>query len=62
MIVITIINIVFVMKYQIFFIKKQPVLPKFKVVLEQMGKNIKFVRKRRKLTTVQVAERAGTLC
>lgn len=42
-----------------FFMKKQPVLPKFKVVLEQMGENIKLARKRRKLTAVQVAERAG---
>jgi len=39
--------------------KKQPVLPKFQVVLEQMGENIKLARKRRKLTAVQVAERAG---
>lgn len=39
--------------------KKQSVLPKFQVVLEQMGENIKLARKRRKLTTVQVAERAG---
>lgn len=39
--------------------KKQPVLPKFRVVLEQMGENIKLARKRRKLTAVQVAERAG---
>lgn len=39
--------------------KKQVVLPKFTNVLEQMGENIKLARKRRKLTTVQVAERAG---
>jgi len=39
--------------------KKQPVLPKFQVILEQMGENIKLARKRRKLTAVQVAERAG---
>lgn len=39
--------------------KKQSVLPKFQVVLEQMGENIKLARKRRKLTAVQVAERAG---
>lgn len=39
--------------------KKQPVLPKFQTILEQMGENIKLVRKRRKLSAVQVAERAG---
>lgn len=39
--------------------KKQLVLPKFQTILEQMGENIKLARKRRKLTTVQVAERAG---
>lgn len=39
--------------------KKQLVLPKFQILLEQMGENIKLARKRRKLTTVQVAERAG---
>lgn len=39
--------------------RKQLVLPKFQLLLEQMGQNIKLARKRRKLTTVQVAERAG---
>lgn len=39
--------------------RKQPVLPKFQAILEQMGENIKLARKRRKLTAVQVAERAG---
>lgn len=39
--------------------REQPVLPKVQVVLEQMGENIKLARNRRKLTTVQVAERAG---
>jgi len=39
--------------------KKQVVLPKFRNALEQMGENIKLARKRRKLTTIQVAERSG---
>ncbi|MBD1426090.1 helix-turn-helix domain-containing protein [Sphingobacterium arenae] len=39
--------------------KKQLVLPQFQAILEQMGENIKLARKRRKLTAVQVAERAG---
>ncbi|MCQ4034838.1 helix-turn-helix domain-containing protein [Kaistella montana] len=38
--------------------KKQVVLPKHKNELAQMGENIKLARKRRKLTAVQVAERA----
>lgn len=38
--------------------KKQIVFPKYLMVLEQMGENIKLARKRRKLTAIQVAERA----
>jgi transcriptional regulator with XRE-family HTH domain len=38
--------------------KKQIVFPKHLMLLEQMGENIKLARKRRKLTTIQVAERA----
>lgn len=38
--------------------KKQTVFPKYDKVLEQMGENIKIARKRRKLTMVQVSERA----
>lgn len=38
--------------------RKQTVFPKYNSVLEQMGENIKLARKRRKLTAVQVAERA----
>lgn len=39
--------------------KQQIILPKFNQLLEQMGENIKLARNRRKLTAVQVAERAG---
>lgn len=39
--------------------KRQIIFPKYNQMLEQMGENIKLARKRRKLTTVQVAERAG---
>lgn len=38
--------------------RKQIILPKFNQLLGQMGENIKLARKRRKLTTSQVAERA----
>ena len=38
--------------------KKQVLFPKHKEVLMHMGENIKLARKRRKLTTEQVAERA----
>lgn len=38
--------------------KKQIVLPRYKNTLAQMGEQIKLARKRRKLTAVQVAERA----
>jgi len=39
--------------------RKQILLPRFVKILEQLGENIKLARKRRKLTTIQVAERAG---
>lgn len=39
--------------------KKAILLPRFQKILDQLGENIKLARKRRKLTTIQVAERAG---
>lgn len=39
--------------------KGQVLLPKYQKILEQVGENIKLARKRRKLTTMQVSERAG---
>ena len=39
--------------------KKQLLFPKYQKVMEQVGENIRLARKRRKLTTIQVAERAG---
>lgn len=39
--------------------KKQTIFPKYNLLLEKMGENIKIARKRRKLTMIQVAERAG---
>lgn len=49
------------MKYQSygFMNKKQILFPRHKEVLKQMGANIKLARKRRKLTTTQVSERAN---
>lgn len=39
--------------------KKQVLLPQFQKILDRVGENIKLARKRRNLTTIQVAERAG---
>ena len=39
--------------------RKQIIFPKYQKVLEQLGENIRLARKRRSLTTIQVAERAG---
>ena len=38
--------------------KKQIIFPKYHQALEQMGEQIKLARKRRKLTTLQMSERA----
>ncbi|MDO8997183.1 MAG: helix-turn-helix domain-containing protein [Sediminibacterium sp.] len=39
--------------------KKTILFPKHQRILEELGENIKLARKRRRLTTVQTAERAG---
>jgi len=39
--------------------KKAILLPKYQKIFDGIGENIKLARKRRKLTTEQVAERAG---
>jgi transcriptional regulator with XRE-family HTH domain len=39
--------------------KKQLLFPKHQEIFDQLGENIKLARKRRKLTTIQVSERAG---
>ena len=39
-------------------LKKQLIYPKYKQIFSFLGENIKLARKRRKLTTIQVAERA----
>lgn len=39
--------------------KKQVLFPKHQKILAQLGENIKLARKRRKLTTTQVSERAN---
>ncbi len=39
--------------------KKHIVFPKYLKILSLLGANIKLARKRRKLTSIQVAERAG---
>ncbi|WP_242132476.1 helix-turn-helix domain-containing protein [Aestuariivivens marinum] len=38
--------------------KKNIIFPKHMEIMERLGENIKLARKRRKLTTVQVSERA----
>lgn len=39
--------------------KKAVLFPKYQKIMEQVGENIKLARKRRKLNTIQVSERAG---
>lgn len=39
--------------------KKKTIFPKYQKMLEAVGENIKLARKRRKLTTIQVSERAA---
>ena len=40
-------------------IKNQIIFPKYQKIFDQLGENIKLARKRRKLTIIQVSERAG---
>jgi transcriptional regulator with XRE-family HTH domain len=39
--------------------KKTILLPKYQKIFDQIGENVKLARKRRKLSTEQVSERAG---
>lgn len=39
--------------------KQVVLLPKYQEIMQQVGENIKLARKRRKLTTLQISERAG---
>ena len=39
--------------------KSKLLFPKHQKIMEQVGENIKLARKRRKLTTIQVSERAA---
>lgn len=39
--------------------KKHIIFPKYQKILGAMGENIKLARKRRRLTTLQIAERAN---
>lgn len=39
--------------------KKVVVFPKYKMIWDQLGENITLARKRRKLTAIQLAERAA---
>lgn len=59
MLFIIIINFIFVENKQQMKSKKSIVFPKHQEMLERVGENIKLARKRRKLTTVQVSERAN---
>lgn len=38
--------------------KKPTIFPKYQIILDELGENIRLARKRRKLTMVQIAERA----
>ena len=60
LIVIIIKKLIFVRNINQLFMstKKQIIFPKYIPLLEKMGENLKMARKRRKLTTTQVAERA----
>ena len=52
-------SLIFVDNKQQMESKKHIIFPKHQKILDRMGENIKLARKRRKLTTSMVAERAG---
>jgi DNA-binding XRE family transcriptional regulator len=58
MIVISIKKTIFVHNNNQMGNRRQIVSPKYNTILETLGENIKLARKRRGLTTIQVAERA----
>jgi len=58
MLIIFNIYVIFVENNQHMKSKKKILFPKHQKIILQVGENIKLARKRRKLTTVQVAERA----
>jgi len=39
--------------------KKVVIFPQYKMICDQLGENIKLARKRRKLTSIQLSERAA---
>jgi len=59
MLLIIIIYVIFAENKHQMSLKKQILFPKHQKILDQLGENIKLARKRRKLSTIIVAERAN---